>query len=340
MLQASWNKVTFYFTFPAGTSRGILHQKDSWFIEIWDKEKPNQKGTGECSIIKGLSRDKLSKLEGKIEQICNDINNGTQPEKFELNDYPALKFAIETAMFDLQCAQKDVLFPSEFTEGKKGIRINGLIWIDTIDTMWEAFEKKIRAGFTCIKIKIGAYNWSDELALLKKIRKKYPAEALEIRVDANGAYTFVDAQIVLEDLHKLSVHSIEQPIKQGQASIMAELCKISPVFIALDEELINDFTREEKAALLNQINPKYLILKPSLLGGFKECEEWISLANERKIGWWITSALESNIGLSAIAQWTYTLNNSLHQGLGTGQLFTNNTSSPLDIKGEQLWFNT
>ena len=255
----------------------------------------------------------------------------------EFEGFPAVKFGYETALKGLDSNSPVLLFPSDFTNGKIGIPINGLIWMGTKEFMLQQVAQKIDAGFTCLKLKIGAIDFESELEILSSIRELYSAEKLEIRVDANGAFTPENAKRKLEILASFNLHSIEQPIQPGQTEEMQKLCAETPLPIALDEELIGIANRSEKIKLLEQIQPQYIILKPTLLGGIKASEEWISLAKERNIGWWITSALESNIGLNAIAQWTATLDTKNFQGLGTGGLFTNNIESPLYVSEGFLW---
>jgi L-alanine-DL-glutamate epimerase-like enolase superfamily enzyme len=245
---------------------------------------------------------------------------------------------LETALTDLHTGGKRILYPSEFTEGEASIPINGLIWMGKPDFMWQQIEEKVNAGFNCMKLKIGAIDFETELSILKKIRDQYGSD-IELRVDANGAFTSDNVWYKLEELSKLDIHSIEQPVMAGQAELMQEICRNSPVPVALVEELIGVIDEEEKAELIEFIKPQYLILKPSLLGGFEMCEEWIEIAEENGAGWWVTSALEGNIGLNAIAQWTYELENPLPQGLGTGQVFSNNIKSPLTVKQGELWYD-
>lgn len=317
-----------HFNLPAGTSRGTLHEKDSIFLQLNDALKTKY---AEASFIPGLSTESVGDVLQQIKNI--DINNtaellNTVASKKML---PALQFALET----LTQENRD----NDFSKGLKGIPINGLIWMGDIDFMQQQIRQKIKAGFKVIKIKIGAIGWKQEHALLKKIRSKYTSEDIEIRVDANGAFSFGEAQNVLEQLYKLRIHSIEQPIKKGQIEFMNKLCAETPVPIALDEELIGVNDMLSKRKLIESIKPQYLILKPGLMGGFKSCEEWIQIAKENNAGFWITSALESNIGLNAIAQWTYQLGLSMPQGLGTGGLYSNNIPSPLEIKGNKLFYN-
>ncbi len=338
MFKASYKKHTLKFREPSGTSRGVLIEKDTYFILIENEAIPHKVGIGECSVLKGLSSDDRLHYEETLKQVCNDINAFVFNPNKELEAWPSISFGIETAVMDLEKKGVKILFPSPFTDGKEGIPINGLIWMGEIMKMKQQLEEKLNAGYKCIKIKIGNNLFENELKLLAEIRKLYPADILEIRLDANGAFKNSDALEKLEQLAGFGIHSIEQPIRQGQWSAMERLCKNSPVPIALDEELIGIHPYRDKEKLASYIKPQYLIFKPSLLGGFQATQEWIEIAEKSNIKWWITSALESNIGLNAISQWTYTLNNKRYQGLGTGQLYTNNIPSPLVVKDAKLWY--
>lgn len=334
---ANYKKYTLRFKIPAGTSRGIYKSKDSWFIFLSDKENT---GIGECSLLRDLSIDEQPDFEEKLHMVCSQINTGTFNLNEKLYDFPAIQFGLETALLDLKNGGKHILFPSEFTETKRGIPTNGLIWMGDKQTMRRQIAQKIDQGFSCIKMKIGAIDWESEKHLITQMRKQFNAAQLSIRVDANGAFTLAQARDVLSELAALQVHSIEQPIKAGQWNEMAELCADTPVPIALDEELIGVYPFGRKRELIDSIRPQYLILKPGLLGGFSASDEWIKLAEENGVGWWATSALEANIGLNAIAQWAFTKNNNMHQGLGTGMLFSNNIASPLELRGENLFYNS
>ncbi len=340
MFKAELKKHTFIFKTPGGTSRGVLHTKDSWHIILWNEETPEIKGIGECSIIPKLSIDDRPDLEAKLEEVVKAINTYGKVDFEGLEEFPAIRFALETASKDFETGGQKTLFSSDFTMGKASTPINGLVWMGTLEFMQKQIEEKVAAGFNCIKLKIGAIDFDTELSLLKRIRKKYDEKTIELRVDANGAFTSRDVWLKLEELAKLKIHSIEQPVKAGQYELMEEICRNTPLPVALDEELIGVPGREKKAELLNFIKPQYIILKPSLLGGFALSEEWISIAEETGTGWWVTSALEGNIGLNAIAQWTYTLKNPMPQGLGTGQVFANNIKSPLKIKNGALWYDS
>ena len=332
-MRAEFKRHTLKFKTPAGTSRGIYKTKDSWLITLFENGKS---GVGECSLLKDLSIDDRPDFEDKINQIIIQINNGSFNFDDPLFDFPAIKFGLETALLDLENGGGGIIFPSSFTCGETSIVTNGLIWMGNAEYMQQQIAEKLNKGFSCIKLKIGSLNWATERSLIEAMRKQFSASELTIRVDANGAYSPNKALSVLNDLAKLQVHSIEQPIRTRQWDEMASLCKQSPVPIALDEELIGIFPYSKKKEFLEIINPQYVILKPGLLGGFAASDEWIDLAEKMNIGWWVTSALESNIGLNAIAQWTATKNNPLPQGLGTGMLFENNFESRLKLDGEKL----
>ncbi len=339
MIQAEWHLHTLKFKQPSGTSRGILKQKNTWFIQIYDDTNPEIEGIGECGMLKGLSIDDVPDYEKKLEEVCNNIGYYLINPKEKLADFPSILFGIEMALLSLQNENPFILFPSDFNKGKKGIDINGLIWMGEKEFMFEQIKEKLKTGFTCIKLKIGAIDFEQELSLLAYIRAQFSAKEVEIRVDANGAFSPNDALEKLSRLSEFELHSIEQPIRQKQWVEMAELCEKTPLAIALDEELIGIKTKKDKEFLLSKIKPQYIILKPSLVGGFAHSQEWIDLAKAQNIGWWITSALESNVGLNAIAQWTYTLRNAMPQGLGTGQLYTNNIPSPLVIRKAKLFYD-
>lgn len=338
MYQASCHKYPLHFKEPGGTSRGVLQQKTSWFIEVWDSERPELKGLGECSILPNLSRDDRPGLEQKIQWCCTHINELAANFHEELEDWPALRFALEMAFRDLLQGGRKRWFESPFTRGEGSILINGLIWMGEAPTMQRRIQEKLEAGFSCLKLKIGALNFEEELRLLRGLRRNFSAERLELRVDANGAFSPEEAPGVLAQLADLHIHSIEQPIAAGQWQEMARLCEESPLPIALDEELIGLHKEVLRLDMLNTIRPHFLILKPSLTGGFASSNHWIQLARKMGSDYWVTSALESNVGLNAIAQWTATLNNPLPQGLGTGQVFTNNVGSPLYLQGSRLYY--
>jgi O-succinylbenzoate synthase len=338
MYKASYSKYVLQFKQPSGTSRGVLTEKPTWFIRIWNDESPLVIGIGECCVLKGLSVDDVENYEEMLAEVCHNITKYVEDSNEKLSAFPSIIFGIEAALKDLENEGKRILFPSDFTDGIEGIPINGLIWMGSIGFMKEQLKSKVEEGYRCIKIKVGAIEFEEELKFLINMRKEYPENYFEIRLDANGAFSLNEVKEKLRRLSKYKIHSIEQPIKQGNRLAIAELCKESPIPIALDEELIGINSYEEKEELVSSVKPQYLILKPSLLGGFRHCEEWIKIADKHKVGWWITSALESNIGLNAIAQWAFTLHSKLPQGLGTGQLYTNNIASPLLIEDTKLWY--
>jgi o-succinylbenzoate synthase len=322
------------FKFPAGTSRGVLYSKYSAFLIL---EENGVTGIGECSTIPGLSIDPENEYEQKLIELCEAINQKRQPESVDLSTFPSIAFGLETALLDLKTGGKKQFFNTGFSKGEAGIPINGLVWLGDKAFMQKQIREKIAAGYRCIKLKVGALDFETELEIIADIRAEFPESEIEIRLDANGGFSADDALLKLEKLAKFQIHSIEQPIKQGQLDKMAEICQKSPIPIVLDEELIG-IKSTDKEALIDKIKPAYIILKPSLLGGFKASEEWIQLAEKHNVKWWITSALESNIGLNAIAQWTSTLGSDLPQGLGTGQLYHNNIPSPLEIRNAMLFY--
>ncbi len=335
-MTATYHKYILNFKQPSGTSRGILKTKETWFLILNENGK---KGIGECGILRGLSIDDRPDYEATLGWTCKNIHLGLSMLLHKLKEFPSIQFGLEMAFKSLNSDTEFELFPSEFTKGRDSIPINGLIWMGTEDFMKKQIQEKIESGFKCIKLKIGAVDFQTELNLLKSIRKEFTSKDIELRVDANGAFSPDDAIEKLKQLSGLDLHSIEQPIKAGQWDQMAQLCDQTPLPIALDEELIGVFDVTEKRALIQTIKPQYIILKPSFVGGVGGSEEWIELAINEKIGWWITSALESNVGLNAIAQWTYILQANVFQGLGTGSLFTNNFDSPLKVKNGTLHYD-
>jgi o-succinylbenzoate synthase len=336
-MKALYKKYVLNFKQASGTSRGILKTKETYLLKVIDNHNI---GIGECAIFRGLSSDDRPDYEDKLQWVCNNINKNIDYLLNQLLEFPSIQFGLEQAILSLKSINTFELFPSKFTQSKDAININGLIWMGSETFMKQQIKEKLKAGFSVIKMKIGAIDFNTEIALLKSIRSEFPSEEIELRVDANGAFLPSEAQEKLKILSDFDIHSIEQPIKQGQFNEMAELCSKTPIPIALDEELIGVFDVTKKKELLQIINPQYIILKPSLVGGFKGSREWIYLAENKQIGWWITSALESNIGLNAIAQWTYSLNSKMPQGLGTGSLFTNNFESPLEVKNGYLNYDT
>lgn len=330
-------KHTLKFKFDAGTSRGVLRTKDSWFIKLSDGDKH---GIGECGVLEGLSMEDIEYIDLNIKDNLNVYISEKHGFRFDsLTDLPSIRFGLEMAERDFQRNGNGILFDNAFTRGEKGIPINGLVWMGAYEFMYEQIKAKIKDGFTCIKLKIGAIDFEKEIDLLKYIRSQFSAEDIEIRVDANGAFPHDTALDKLKILSSYDLHSIEQPIKQGQWEEMARLCEVTPLPVALDEELIGINVWDEKSRLLDAIDPQYIILKPSLVGGWKASEEWMNLADKREIGYWVTSALESNIGLNAIAQWTREIGLDMPQGLGTGQLYQNNFEGPLYIENGELKYN-
>ncbi|MBF1411506.1 MAG: o-succinylbenzoate synthase [Prevotella histicola] len=344
MYQVKLSSRTLHFIQPAGTSRGVYTTRQSYYVTLSDDNVPGIVGIGECATLPDLSCDAMppKEYERILKGFCDDLCQSGKIDKEAMRPYPSMLFGLETAKRQLDNGGGIDLFNTPFGRGEEGITINGLIWMGTFDEMFQRLEAKLKAGFHCVKLKIGAIDFEKELRLIQHIRQHFSRREVELRVDANGGFTPDNAMQRLEALAKYDIHSIEQPIRQHQWKEMARLCKNSPLPIALDEELIgvNDLT--EKNQLLDTIQPQYIILKPSLHGGISGTREWIKLAKERGIGSWITSALESNIGLNAIAQLTadiYGPHITMAQGLGTGQLFSDNIPMPLEIRGEQLWVN-
>ena len=335
-IKAIYKKYILAFKRPSGTSRGLFTQKETWFLVL---EKKGKFGIGECGVLRGLSIDDIPEYEEMLKWTCENIHLGKEVLYKKLKNFPSIQFGMEQAFLSLASVDPFELFSSNFTKEECPIYINGLIWMGSEEFMHKQIQQKIKEGFKCIKIKIGAIDFKTELSLLSSIREKYGRENIELRVDANGAFVPNKALGKLRELAAYNLHSIEQPIKQGNVLEMKKLCSNTPFPIALDEELIGIFSITEKEKLLQTIQPQYIVLKPSLIGGFKGTAEWIALAEKYKIGWWVSSALESNIGLNAIAQWTYTLYSNLPQGLGTGSLFANNFESPLTVKKGTIYYS-
>ncbi|MFN3968790.1 o-succinylbenzoate synthase [Flavobacterium sp.] len=334
-MTATYHKYILHFKQASGTSRGVLTDKETWFLVL---EKDGKKGIGECGILRGLSADDRPDYEEKLRWVCENIHLGQEKLWQELIEFPSIQFGVEMAFLSLKSENPFVLFPSKFTSGEKSIVINGLVWMGDEAFMKRQIEEKIAQGFTCIKMKIGAIDFNKEIELLRFIRQNFDEKTIEIRVDANGAFAENEALDKINQITGFKLHSIEQPIQKNHTDMMSVLCKSTNLPIALDEELIGVFSFEEKEQLLQKIQPQYVILKPSFIGGFRGTLEWISLAEKFNIGWWITSALESNVGLNAIAQFTFGLNNPMPQGLGTGSLYTNNFDCPLQVSQGQLWY--
>ena len=332
---------TLHFKQPAGTSRGVYTTRQSYYLTITDDNRSGIKGVGECATLPDLSCDAVPEYFKILSDICRMVEQtGNIPYEM-LRPYPSILFGLETAFAQLEANGSTRLYDTPFGRGEEGITINGLVWMGTFEEMYSRLEAKLKAGFHCVKLKIGAIDFNKELDLIKHIREAFDKNTIELRVDANGGFTPENAMARLEALAQYDIHSIEQPIKQHQWGEMARLCKETPLPIALDEELIGVNVKSMKEYLLDTIRPQYIILKPSLHGGMYGCNEWIQMAKERGIGSWITSALESNVGLNAIAHYcaqTYGPAVSMPQGLGTGQLFTDNIEMPLMIEGDKIWY--
>lgn len=336
------------FAFTAKTSRGALQVHQANYLRLHHTQNPAQQGWGECSPLPGLSPDFTPSFYSEVEDLCQ-LFNKLQIESAEdprQNDFwnslllkPSVRFAWETAWLDFLRGGKRNLFDSPFARGEEGIKINGLVWMGDPAFMRRQIEQKLAQGYSCLKMKIGGLDFNQELRILSEIREVAGADQLELRLDANGAFAAKDAEEKLRRLAQFAVHSIEQPIMAGQKEALQQLCQVSPIPIALDEELIGISNTEDFWPLLNMIRPQYIILKPTLLGGLQVCRSWIKAAESLGIKWWLTSALESNIGLNAIAQFAADTENPLPQGLGTGQLYLNNLASGLEIKGEKLWYD-
>lgn len=347
-LKVKWLKHTLKFKFEAGTSRGVYTEKDTFFLKIFDSENPSVFGLGEAAPLKGLSIDDFPNFEQILQEIC-DTFNSLDLEVFEWNiniilsqliddRLPSIKFGFETALLDVMNGGRRIIFDNDFSKSHKAININGLVWMGSKEFMTAQVDEKLAAGFDTIKMKVGAINFTEELEILASIRQQFSAEQITLRVDANGAFSPEEAPRKLAQLVSYQIHSIEQPIKQHQPEAMAELCQNGSIPIALDEELIGVSDYVQKMQLLKKLKPTYIILKPTLLGGLQHCREWIEIASRLHIGWWMTSALESNVGLNAIAQFTAEYKNTLPQGLGTGSLYHNNIDSPLVVANGKLHY--
>ncbi len=347
-MKALIKKYPLKFKFDAGTSRGVLREKTSCFIAIFDERDPSCFGLGECGPLPGLSPDLNNDLDTEIQRVCSrfellreiisdDVNSLLR--NLVKEDYPALRFAVETALMDYINDGQRLFYKNKFSSGEQGIPINGLVWMGNKDFMLSQVREKIEHGFDCIKIKVGAIDLESELQVLKSIRSKYSKDQISIRLDANGAFNAHTVAQALGQMAVYDIHSIEQPVPAGHWDLMANVCRNSPIPVALDEELIGINSLNEKNEVLRYLRPSYIILKPTLLGGMSACNDWIRLANGMGIGWWVTSALESNIGLNAIAQYTAQLSVNIHQGLGTGMLYHNNIPSPLTIRNGKLWYS-
>jgi o-succinylbenzoate synthase len=330
MLKAAFVHRLLRFAEPVITSRGALTAKETWYVKVWRRDDPTRYGIGECALFRGLSAEDGSDYEQRLAEACARVNEFSSDE---WRDRSSICFGMETALADLQQGGARVIFPSSFASGQSVIEINGLVWMGSREQMTRRVREKLAAGFRCIKLKIGGVDFREEVAILREIRARFSADELQLRLDANGAFTPRDVFGRLDELARFDIHSIEQPIRQGAWKEMSRVALHSPIPVALDEELIGVSSRARKVELLDAIAPAYIVLKPSLAGGFASCDEWIELANARSIGWWATSALESNIGLNAIAQWCFTRGGIRPAGLGTGGLYLNNIPSPLAQRG-------
>jgi o-succinylbenzoate synthase len=342
-VKITYKKHILEFKFVAGTSRGVLNTHTVYYVKIHDSENPILFGLGECAPLKGLSIDYLPDFEQILSKICTKLSaidqlNFSNISEIIPENLPSIRFGFETALLDLKNGGKRQIFQNDFSLKNAPIEINGLIWMGDKALMLSRINEKINEGYKTLKLKIGAINFNEECELLDNIRANFSEKDLTIRVDANGAFSPNDAMKKLKMLSKYAIHSIEQPIATNQKIELKQIIKNSPIPIALDEELIGVF-ENEKEKLLEDLNPHLIVLKPTLLGGLKATKEWIEIAENQEISWWITSALESNIGLNAIAQFTAEFDNKLPQGLGTGQLYLNNIESPLEIKNGSLYFN-
>lgn len=322
---------------PATTSRGALSERKLWIIKVFDTHNPNIAGYGECGIIPGLSPEDCDGFNTELEHLFAILNSGTELAPEIMQQYPAFKFAHETALLDLKSGGRQILFDTPYSRGQAGIKINGLVWMSNLEEMLTEAKSKLLDGFDCLKFKIGASDFDKECSMIAQIRSLADSSRLQIRVDANGAFPIADALLMLKELKRFDIHSIEQPIAKGQWDNLEEICSKSPVSIALDEELIGINIAKEGATLLKKVRPQWIVLKPSLIGGLAVSDQWITLAEKMQIGWWATSALESNIGLNAIAQWVSAKNTPLHQGLGTGQLYSTNFAPATQINHGKLW---
>ncbi len=326
------------FKQPAGTSRGILTEKPTFYIKVFDEKDPSHFGIGECSVFPGLSPEADGNYGYKLMELLANMALGKDTD---LSGYSSIQFGLEQALRDLAGGCRHIYFLSDFTKGESYIQINGLVWMGDFDQMIERIDEKVAMRFRCIKLKIGAIDWRKEIEMIQYVRRKYSDSQLEIRVDANGGFNMDNVFPRLKALADLGVHSIEQPLPASYPNeLMAFLCQVSPLKIALDESLIGISDDVERKRLLEEVHPAYIILKPSLCGGFAGAESWIRMADERGIGWWVTSALESNVGLNALAQWTATLHTSIPQGLGTGALYVNNLESPLRLESDRLSYDS
>ncbi|MFQ5649192.1 MAG: o-succinylbenzoate synthase [bacterium] len=336
-MEAKFKRFTLKFIEPMGTSRGILRERETHILGL--ENAAGTLGLGECAPLTGLSIDDRPHLAQKLQAVCDQLNDGKSADELDLSDWPAIQFGVETALLDLRAGGTQLLFDTSFTRGTRLIATNGLIVMGQADHMLRQVVDKVAAGFRCIKIKVGALKFDDECRLLTEVRKQFPPRQIELRLDANGAFDEDEALEKLKRLSEFTVHSLEQPIKAGRWQAMARLCCESPIAIALDEELIGIETLAERRELLQTIRPQFIILKPTLLGGFESAQVWIDLAETCDIGTWVTSALESNVGLNSISQWTSTRVCNRVQGLGTGRLYQTNFASALSLREGALHYD-
>lgn len=339
MLRLAVQPYTLHFRTPAATSRGALHERRIWLLRTWDSEQPELAGWGECGPMPGLSRDDRPDFGEVVAEVCGVINAGYLPGPGDLAHLPSFAFGLDTALRDLRGGGRRVLWQTPFARGERGLPTHGLIWMDTVEGLHRQIDAKLAAGFRVIKLKVGALPFDAELALLESVRSRYTPKQVELRLDANGAFAAGEALAKLNALAHLHIAFLEQPIAPGQWDALATICRHSPIPIVLDEELIRVTAPAERLALLDAVRPQGLVLKPALLGGFDVAEAWIAAAEARAMQWWINSALESNIGLNAICQWTSAVGGDRVHGLGTGGLFTNNMASPLRLRHNELWLD-
>ena len=331
MLHLTPEPRTLHFKRPAATSRGLLYTRE---IVLLRAERDGVVGWGECGAAPGLSLDDTNDYVEQVARLCAEVNAGARPDELDLARWPSVAFGLETALLDLARGGHGLLFDTPFARGEAGLPTHGLIWMDTPAGLLRQIESKLAAGHRVLKLKVAARALADELAVLAHVRERWPADVVELRLDANGGWRVDEAWAALEALAAYDIAWLEQPIAAGQPDALAELCAASPIPLALDEELIG---ADDPAALLRYIQPQHVVLKPSLLGGLAACQRWIDAASALGIGWWINSLLESNVGLNAIAQWTSSLPGARIHGIGTGQLFDANLPPPLGMRGAMLW---
>ena len=333
----SWTLIpyTFSFRIPAGTSRGVMHERKSVFVKAQPLNEIEKTFWGEIAPLPGLSPDLLDNAL-QPEHLLQKLKNEALYEPESFNGYPAFQFAIESILLQIQSGKPHILFENKFSKGQSSIPINGLVWMGEKDFLIQQIENLIERGFNAIKLKISHQSFEKDVEVLRFIRTGYSSDKIEIRVDANGSFPLEKAETYLHTLAELEVHSIEQPIATRQWKDLQRLCELTPIKIALDEELIglNHFE------ILEEVRPQCIILKPSLHGGLCKCLHWLKRAEKSSIQWWITSALESNIGLNAIAQFTAEHSIGQLHGLGTGQLFTQNIPSPLTLESQYMHYQT